>query len=344
MIKLSFRRGSAFASKKAKQYLETINPEDIRNICVIRHAAIGDWVATRPFLIELRKYFPNATITLSVNRSAMYGMPQDLIDEIHIVDKDDPNNKSKKTGLLSRIKQAKLLPPQDILFDLTDSSLTLLITALAQAKIKIGYPFRLYRRMFYDIALLRSQYTFESYTHLDMLSILNAHTMKSPLEYRLTSKTTNLENPYIIYFAGASMKERCWSETNYSQLIEKMAIAYPTYQHIILKGIKSDEQFLDIYNPIQHLHNVQHLDPLPLDQIYDFLGEASLVVVGDTGIRNMAIATHTPTLGIFFNLTPYKYWPRDTKHDCVFKHDLCVPTVDEVYHSTIKLMDQIYGK
>ncbi|MBD3797958.1 MAG: lipopolysaccharide heptosyltransferase family protein, partial [Campylobacterales bacterium] len=66
MLKLNFRRGSAFASKKAREYLATISPSDVKNIAVIRHAAIGDFVVTRPFLIELRKFFPNAKITLSV--------------------------------------------------------------------------------------------------------------------------------------------------------------------------------------------------------------------------------------------------------------------------------------
>jgi ADP-heptose:LPS heptosyltransferase len=260
------------------------------------------------------------------------------------MDKDVPSDKTKKTSLFTRIKQAKELPPQDIIFDLTDSSLTLLLIIFSKAKLKVGYPSRWLRKLFFDIALLRSQYTFETYSHLDMLSILNAHTMTLPLEYQLSIKTTNKENPYILYFAGASMKNRCWSEENYGQLISKMAIEYPDYQHIILKGIKEDEKFDAIYAPNQHLSNVIHQDSLPLDKIYDYLAEASLVIVGDTGIRNMAIATHTPTLGIFFGLTPYKYWPRDNKHDCVFKPDLSVPNVDEVYDSAKNLIGKIYGK
>jgi len=116
MIKLNFRRGSAFATKKAKRYLETISPQDIKKVCVIRHAAIGDFMVIRPFLIHLKKFFPNAKIILSVNKSAMYGLPYDLIDEVHIVNKDHPIKKGKKTSLFQRIKDIKKLPPCDIIF------------------------------------------------------------------------------------------------------------------------------------------------------------------------------------------------------------------------------------
>ena len=344
MIRVNFRRGGAFASKKAKRYLESISPEDVKKIAVIRHAAIGDWVATRPFLIKLREVFPNAYITLSVDSNATYGMPEDLVDSVHFVDKHYRDNKNKKTGLLYRIRQAKKLPPQDIVFDLTDSTLSVLVVLFANANLKIGYPFRWIRRLFFDMAVMRSQYTFESYSHLDMLGLMNVHTMDIPLQYNLTKKKRNISDPYIVYFAGASVKSRCWSEENYAELIGKMCAKYPTYKHIVLKGIKEDESFDIIYEPHKHNLMVIHQDALPLDKIYDFLAEASLVIAGDTGVRNMAIGTYTPTLGIFFGLTPYKYWPRDPIHECIFKYDLSVPSVEEVYKSAVKHMEKLYAE
>jgi ADP-heptose:LPS heptosyltransferase len=128
MLKLNFRRGSAYASSYARRYLKDKKPEDIKSITVIRHAAIGDFMNIRPFLIEMRKFFPNAKITLSVVRHYMYGMPEDLVDAIHIMSRyrDD----GTKTSLFERIKEAKELPSQDIIFDLTDSTLSLLLIFL----------------------------------------------------------------------------------------------------------------------------------------------------------------------------------------------------------------------
>ena len=106
-MRLNFRSASAFASKKAKEYLQGKNPEDIKNIAVIRHAAIGDFMNIRPFLIGMREFFPNAKITLSVNSSAVYGLPQDLVDEIHVMDKVCPKDKSKKNGTFLQNKTSK---------------------------------------------------------------------------------------------------------------------------------------------------------------------------------------------------------------------------------------------
>jgi ADP-heptose:LPS heptosyltransferase len=344
-MKFAFRKGSAFVSKKAEEYFNHKEPQDIKNIAVIRHAAIGDWVVTRPFLIELKKFFSNAKITLSVNRSAMYGIPEDLVDYIHIMDKDNPNNKSKKTSLIDRIKQAKKLSKQEILFDLTDSSMSLLLTIFSNADIKVGYPYRSIRRWFYDISTLRSDFVLETISMLHQINILGANTKHYPLEYQLTKKTTNLEKPYIIYFAGASMKNRFWGDDNFISLIEKMSLQYPQYKHVILKGIKEDEQFNEIYQPFKDIDNVVQQDALPIEDIYDYLGEASLVIVGDTGIRNMAIATHTPTIGIMFiqGISPLRYLPKIEEHQVVYNTDYTRPSTEDVFNATVKLLTSLYN-
>ncbi|QOY55229.1 glycosyltransferase family 9 protein [Candidatus Sulfurimonas marisnigri] len=343
-MRLNFRRGSAFANKKAKKYLKNKKPEDIKSVAVIRHAAIGDFVVMRPFLIELKVFFPNAKITLSVDRNAMYGMPKDLVDEVHIIDKVFVDNKSKKTGMFSRLKQIRELPKQDILFDLTDSSLTLLMAIFAKVDIKVGYSYRAFRRLFYDLSVLRSDFVLESQSMLHQLNILGANTKHYPLEYGLTKESRDIKNPYIIYFAGASIQARCWGEENFVMLIEKMRNKYSDYQHIVLKGIKEDEQFDDIYAPFADYENVVHQNTLPLEGIYDYLAKSSLVIVGDTGIRNMAIASNTPTLGLMWamGISPLRYLPKVKEHQVVFNSDYLKPSVDEVLNSTIQLMDGLY--
>ena len=338
MIIPSYRPGGAFVSKKAKEYLKTINPTDKLKICVIRHAAIGDWIAARPFLIELKKYFPNATITVSAIGSYIYGIPDDLADEIHVVDKIDKNG--KKTTFLQRYKQIKQLPKQDIIFDLSDSSLTLQIMLINNPKLKIGYPYRWIRRIFLDIATLRSDFVFETMSMMHQLNILGANTKHYPLEYKLSTKTTNKENPYIIYFGGASVQSRCWGDENFIELIRLMKEKYPNYNHVILKGIKDDEKFNEVYAPFKANLNVIHQDALPLDKIYDYLAESSLVVVGDTGLRNMAIGTHTPTVGLMFTsyLSPMRYLPKTENHQVVYNIDVSKPEFRKVFDTIITII------
>ena len=86
-MKLNFRPKAAFASKKAFKYLENRKPDDIREVVIIRHAAIGDFMNLRPFLLGIKSFFPNAKITLSTINTYVYGTPDDLIDAVHIIDR-----------------------------------------------------------------------------------------------------------------------------------------------------------------------------------------------------------------------------------------------------------------
>jgi len=343
-LKLNFRRGGAFASKKANFFLQNRKPEDIKKVTVIRHAAIGDFVVMRPFLIDLRSFFPNAKITLSVVEHYMYGLPEDLVDDIHVMRKYKKDG--SKTGFFTRVKEAKTLSHQDIIFDLTDSALTQLLVFFSGAKLKIGFPYRAFRRLFYDICTLRSDFVLETQSMMHQLNILGANTQHYPLDYQITKVVRNEKNPYIIYFAGASVLNRCWQKSNFVQLIDKMCQKYSHYQHVVLKGIGENEHFDEIYKPLVKYENVLHQDSLPLENIYDYLGAASLVIVGDTGIRNMAIASNTPTLGLMWapHISPLRYLPKVQEHQVVFNTDFIQPSVDDVYENAIKMIDKLYEK
>lgn len=338
-MKLNFRRGSAFASKKAQEFLKDKKPEDFKNITVIRHAAIGDFMNIRPFLIDLREFFPNAKITLSVDRNAMYGMPEDLVDNIHIINKRDPKTK-KRLSIFNRIKQIKTLPPQDIIFDLTDSTFTVLQVFFTDAKLKIGYPYRAIRRAFFDIATLRSDLVLEAHSIKHMINLLGSKSLL--LKYGYEKKYPKTIKKQIIYFPGAAIKSKCWEDEKFIKLIDLLSKDYPEYEHVILQGIKEDEKFEKIYNPFVENKNIILQQAMNLDNAMQFLSNSSCVISNDTGIRNMAIAVETPTVGIFFLTGPYRYWPRDNKHECVFNYEYSSPDVTDVYNATNDLLNKTY--
>lgn len=338
-MKLNFRRGSAFASKKAREYLTDKKPEDIKNITVIRHAAIGDFMNIRPFLIELREFFPNAKVTLSVLSHYMYGIPYDLIDEVHVMSRY--NTDGSKTSLLQRIKEAKKLLPQDIIFDLTDSTISLLLIFLSKANLKIGYPYRALRRAFFDIATLRSDLVVEAESVEHMLNILGAKTER-PLRYGLEKKYPKKEIKRIVYFAGASTKIKCWEEDKFVALIDKMSQDFGEYEHVILQGIGENEKFYEIYEPLQNKKNVKLQEVMPIEDAMQFLADSRCLVSNDTGIRNIAIALQTPTVGVFFHIPPFRYWPREAKHECVYNIEYTSPDVQSVYDTSKNLVEKLY--
>ena len=333
-MKLNFRPKAAFASNKAFKYFTDKSPSDINQIVIIRHAAIGDFMNIRPFLIGLKLFFPNAKITLSTINTYTYGIPNDLINDVHVIDRTIGDN---KTGLLQRIKQIKQLPQADLLFDLTDSSLSLFTTIFSKPKLKIGYSYSAFRRFFYDISTLRSDFVLEADSVLHMLYMLG-YSRHGDLEYGYDKQYPKKPTKQIVYFAGASMKNKCWSEDKFTSLIGQMSDKYPDYQHVILQGIRNDEKFLEIYSPISNKKNVILQETMSLEDVMQFLSDSHLLISNDTGIRNMAIATQTPTIGIFFDIAPFKYWPNEKIHDCVFNEDYHQPTVDNVFKSAQRMM------
>jgi len=333
-MKLNFRPKAAFASKKAFKYLQDKNPTDIKQIVVIRHAAIGDFMNIRPFLLGLKSFFPNAKITLSTINTYAYGTPDDLIDYVHIIDRTIGD---KKTSVFQRIKQIRRLPKADLLFDLTDSSLSLYTAIFSKPKLKIGYSYRPSRRFFYDISTLRSDFVLEADSVLHMLYMLG-YSRHGDLQYGYDKKYPKQPVRRIVYFAGASMKNKCWSKDKFTALIGKLSDQYPDYQHVILQGIRDDEKFLEIYTQLLGNKNVVLQETMNLEGVMQFLSNSHLLISNDTGIRNMAIATQTPTIGIFFDIAPFKYWPNEKIHDCVFNEDYQQPSVDSVFKSAQRMM------
>ena len=176
-MKLWFKTG-AWASKKAIRVAKQIQPEEVKSVAVIRHAAVGDMVLTRPFLIELRRFFPNAKITLSLCSNYTRGAPEDLVDRVHVVYGSD----QRGIKLKQQIRRAKELGDQDLLFDLTVTSRSTWLCLLTRAKLKVSFPYHnIQRYVFYDIAVSRSDMRFEAENVLEMLNILGHATQYPPV-------------------------------------------------------------------------------------------------------------------------------------------------------------------
>lgn len=329
-MKLWFEKG-AWASKKGIQYAGEMSPESVRSIAVIRHAAIGDMMVLRPFLLQARAFFPNAKITLSIVSNYSYGTPTDLVDRVHVVDKKIGG---KKTSFSSRLKQIRELGEHDLLFDMADTSSSGMISIFTKAKLKIGFPYRqLKNYLFYDISLLRSDLVPEVETLLQMLYIFGA---PKYCEYDYGYDMPATKEKRILYFMGASTLSKQWPIEHFRYLIHSLSVKLPNYQHVILEGIGQSEKVDDGFFELDKFTNVHKMSPLPLDETMSYLGASEVVVCNDTGIRNMAIATGTKTVGIFFSTVPYRYLPNPEKHYDVHSVDGSIPSIESVVKAVLR--------
>ena len=112
-MKLWFTKG-VWTRKNIEKKIEHLSFADIKRIAILRHASLGDMLLTRCFIIEARKLFPNAEITLSVISNYTRGLPEDIVDRVHIIHGTD----QRGTSIFKRIKRIRELGHQDIIFDL----------------------------------------------------------------------------------------------------------------------------------------------------------------------------------------------------------------------------------
>jgi len=324
-----FERG-AFATSKAKKYLSNeFDPNLVKKIAVIRHAALGDQVITRPFLIEARQFFPNAEITLVAVSNYLYGMPEDLVDHIHVMPGKD---NTQKTSVIDKIKNIQELGKQDLIFDLASTNRSHWMMAFSKATLKIGFPYKFYLRgVLYDICVPRSDFQPEVECMLDMLKVFG-HYPTYPLDFglpdhrKLQEKTT----PFIVYFNGASQTSKILNQQQMRDLIDYSLKQHSDINHIFLEGKNSFEKgdYLEDYCSYPNF-SIQPC--MPLEQLYCFIAKASLVVAPDTSIRNIAVATHTPTVGIFYSTVPFRYTPHYEKHYVAMSPNGKIPTTEEIY-------------
>jgi len=333
-MKLWFTKG-VWKRKNIEKKIEKLSFSDIKNIAILRHAALGDMLLTRSFIIEARKAFPNATITLSVVSNYTRGAPEDIVDRVHVIHGSD----QKTASIRERYKRIKELGPQDIIFDLASSSRSTLTCLLTPATLKIGFPYKYFQaKLLYDIATPRSDLHFEG---CEMMNMLNALGIKTayPHRYDMPGKPLKREKPYIIYFIGASTPDKVWPAERFTKLLSLLSSDYPEHDHLVLEGIQEWETADKILAPLKDNENIAVINADTIDETESVLKGADLVISNDTGIRHLAIVSETPTVGIFFH-DPFRYWPRFEIHDVALPDEDGPASVDEVHRCCINVLSK----
>lgn len=336
-----FERG-AYASSKARDYLQhEFEPQKIKKIAVIRHAALGDQVITRPFLIELKKFFPNAHITFVGVSNYQYATPSDLVDRVHFL-----HGKDKKDTITfkEKIENIKQIGKQDIIFDVAGTNRSYWVMALVKARLKVGFPHKTYLRgLLYNVAVSRSDFQAEVEVMLDMLRLFG-HCPPVRLDFGLADHKLlkSKDIPYVVYFNSCSQPRRVLPQEQCLKLLEQGALQFPYLKHVYLEGLGASEK-ADFIKPLLNKKNILVAPSMPLDDLTEYLAKASLVVSVDTGILNLAVATHTPTVGLFYSTNPYRVMPRyEPYHYIVMNADTSIPSNEQILNKMKEVLALSY--
>lgn len=325
------QKGACYSKAGFKKLSQT-KVSDIKRILVIRHAALGDMIQTRPFLYELRRLFPHSEIVLSVASHYQYAAPVDLVDSVHVMYGQDLRNKS----VIEKYKNIKEVGSFDLLIDLASTARSELLTFFTKAKLKLGFPYK-QKKWLYDLNLFRSDLHHEAELLLEFLYLFG-HVPEYPLNFRLPTNDISKAEKRFIYFMGSSQPEKNYPVVEFLKVIEKLSIEFPNHEHLIVQGIKADEKYESEYKSVSHLNNIKLQKNMSLEDLINFVAKTQILISNDTGVRHIGIGTHTPTVGLFSISVPYRYWPRyENIHDCVFSNVSLHPSVDQVVDAVKKM-------
>ncbi len=302
----------SWVSTQAQKKAEALDKNKMTRVAVIKHAALGDMLQVRPMLITLKQAFPNARLTLSVVSNYMQGIPDDLIDHLHIAKGSD-----RKYGFKKTLKSLKELEYQDLLFDISGTSRAYWISKFTPAGLKIGYMKKGLHRLLYDIAIPRAHYRFEAETFLEQVNTIGLQ-YQWPLRYDYPKPDSVYKKPYVIYFATASIPDKCWPAEYMAELIAEMCNKHPNIDHLLLSGLANweSETARSIASKVGVQANFKAVNAGPDD--FSLICHAHTLVINDSGLRHLAIAAGTPTVGIFpLSANVFGYSPFFGNHQSV---------------------------
>jgi len=324
----------SWVSKHARDKADKLDKNRVKKIAVIKHAALGDMLQVRPMLITLKEAFPNAQLTLSVVTNYMKGIPEDLIDHLHIAKGND-----KKYGFTETLHSFKELGYQDILFDISETSRSFWITKLNPAGLKIGYMHKSLHRFLYDIAIPRAHYRFEGETFLEQVNTIGIQ-YDWPLRYDYPIPERVYKKPYIVYFPTASTPDRCWPAEYMAELVAKMCNKYPDIDHLLLAGLAEWEWATAhaIADKVGAHSNFKILKAGPDD--FSLVCHAEAIVINDTGLRHLAIVADTPTVCLFpVSPNVFGYSPLFGNHKAVVADEFGPAPVSKVANAIDEIIN-----
>lgn len=322
-------------SKDADKKAAELDYSGVKRITVIKHAALGDMLLTRPMLVMLKETFPNARLTLSVVSNYMSGIPEDLVDDVHV-----SLGNEKKYGIRKAFSAMRQLGPQDLIFDISATPRSHWLSKLTPAGLKIGFTHRGIHKFIYDVAIPRAHYRFEAETFLEQLNVIGLRDW--PPRFHMVKPKGIVEGRYIVYFPTASIANKIWPKEHYVELIKHACAQYSEIKHILLSGITEWEN--DIADFISRNIGSQknYVFKRGGESTSNLIANALVLVSVDTGIRNMAIAYDTPTLGIFpQSATIFGYTPLYGHHLAICDLESEYPDVEKVKQGLDSMMQSL---
>jgi heptosyltransferase I len=277
-------------------------PAQPKNIAFFRLSALGDVVLAIPMLRALQKAWPDCKITW-ITSSAVYPLLEGL-EGIEFLVINKPRTIKDYLALRQQFKQYSF----DILIAAQASFRANLIYPHINAKRKIGFDNGrakdLHSFFVNEQIAPKDEHLAEGFmgfaTHLGIESPeYDWHLFVNDEDKSWASEQRAGAKKYIAINAAASKVERTWSAQNYSDLINAAVKKYDC-QFVLTGGPAANEVALAAQiETLTTSHVTNLVGKTKHKQIAALLGEVDCLIAPDTGPAHIAVAMHTPVIGLY---------------------------------------------
>jgi len=300
-----------------------------KRILVMRYRFIGDTILTVPFLRNLRRAYPEASIDVLVgpqSGSVLENCP--YIDQLLSFDTTRFHKYDRGRGparsLLSYALELRHRQ-YDTVFLLKRSLSSGLLAWLTGARIRIGYDTE-FRRLFLTHKLSWDSTRHEVESTLDLLRAANVPVVDDYLEAFISEKeraeivriVPELKQaaPLVLIHAAAAHPNKMYPLQHWAKILRSLK-----EEREILPFFTGAERDRPLYQELENLSGVRGVNlagQLSLRQSLALYEQMHLAICVDSGPAHMAAAANTRTVAIFGPTDPRRWRPWGPQHVAVF--------------------------
>lgn len=301
-------------------------PKNPEKILIIRSGAIGDVLMSTPFLIAIKKQYPNSKLYYLLGKWSSCALKNNPnIDKI--IEFDDHIIYKKKIlkviKLIYKLRKEKF----DLCFILDKSWLWGLLAWLCNIKFRIGFD-RKGEGFAHNISIPfdGSKYELEYYLDLSKIISIKVEDKKMKIYCNKKDKTVSgkfliknkLKNKILIGIApggalnpGQNFLEKRWPIENYEELIKRILKSYNNFYIILFGGISDKELLEDLKNRI----NFRKVFIAPLNSIqvsYLLMDKCKLLITHDSGAMHIAGSSNAKVITLFGPTQSKRFAPKNS--------------------------------
>lgn len=294
---------------------EKYDPQNVKNILILRLDGLGDVVLSTAALREIRNGFPGARITLVVG-----AWSKDIVKCIHFYDRLIVHDcflfsyfrGNKKIDLKRELRFIKELKKNkfDLGIDLRGDLLSIIPLFLSGAKFRFAKGTRGGSFLLTHIVKCnRKKIKHEKDKALRLVEELGAPVRdretelsipQKDLEYidkYLNEKGINQSELLVTIAPGALYRWRAWRPERFASVASAITKKYNG--KVVLVGNRNDRPILREINALTQFKTINSAGELSLAQVSALIGKSAIFIGNDSGLIHIAAAQKTPMIQLF---------------------------------------------